>query len=134
MMITSVTHLTRYVRNEDEALAFYRDVLGFEVHTDNMMDEKKRWLTVCTKEQKSFEVVLYNPHNWLEGEAQSIALAQIGHQPLMVLGSNDIEALNKKLEAQGFTIVHPIGNMPWGRDLTFKDLYGDQVYVVQPNS
>lgn len=133
-MITSVTHITRYVRNEDEALAFYCDILGFEVHDDSMMGEKQRWLTVCAPEQKSFEVVLYNPHNWLEGEAQATALAQIGHQALLVLGTNDIHGLLKKLEQHNVSIVHPINQMPWGTDLTFKDLYGDQIYVVQPPS
>jgi catechol 2,3-dioxygenase-like lactoylglutathione lyase family enzyme len=133
-MITSVTHITRYVRNEDEALAFYRDFLGFEVHTDNMMGENKRWLTITAPQQKTFEIVLYNPHNWLEGQEQDIALSQIGHQALLVLGSNDIDALHSKLEQHNYTIVTPIGDMPWGRDMTFKDLYGDQIYVVQPNS
>ena len=133
-MITSVTHITRYVRNEDEALAFYRDVLGFEVHTDTMMDEKKRWLTLCTSNQKNFEVVLYNPHNWLEGQAQEIALAQIGHQALLVLGSDDLDSLVAKLKQNNLNIVRPIGEMPWGRDLTFKDPFGDEVYVVQPHT
>ena len=133
-MITSVTHITRFVHNEDEALAFYRDVLGFEVHTDTMMDEKKRWLTLCTANQKNFEVVLYNPHNWLEGQAQEIALAQIGHQALLVLGSDDLDGLVAKLEQHKLNIVRPIGEMPWGRDLTFKDPFGDEVYVVQPHA
>ena len=36
-MITQVTHVTRYVRDEDTTLKFYLEVLGFELHTDTGM-------------------------------------------------------------------------------------------------
>jgi catechol 2,3-dioxygenase-like lactoylglutathione lyase family enzyme len=129
-MITGVTHLTRYVRNEDEARDFYTEVLGFEVRADSPMGENRRWLTVGVPGQ-NFEVVVYNPHNWLEGEAQTKALEMIGHQPLMVLGTGDMDALVARLQTNNVTITRPIGQMPWGRDLTFLDLYGDEVYVVE---
>jgi len=134
-MITAVTHLTRYVRNEDEALAFYRDVLGFEVHTDNEMKPGTRWLTVCLPQQKDFQVVLFNPTAWMDNaESRDQALAQIGKQAQLILSTDDIDGLYKRLKEKGVQIRIEINEMPWGRDLTFNDLYGDSVYVVQPSA
>ncbi len=132
-MITAVTHVTRYVRNEDEALAYYRDVLGFELHTDNSMGPGRRWLTICLPNQKNFELVLYNPTAWMETpEAREFALSQIGKQAQLILSTDDLDDLHKRLEEHGSVIIREINQMPWGRDMTFRDLYGDTVYVVEP--
>ena len=45
-MITKLSHATIWVLDQDEALTFYRDKLGFEVRTDQTMDSGFRWLTV----------------------------------------------------------------------------------------
>jgi catechol 2,3-dioxygenase-like lactoylglutathione lyase family enzyme len=57
-MIKKMSHATIFVANQEEALAFYRDKLGFEVHTDAMVGEDFRWLTLNTKDQPDFEIVL----------------------------------------------------------------------------
>ncbi len=132
-MITQVTHVTRYVRDEDATLKFYLEVLGFELHTDTGMQGGGRWLTVNVPGNKHFEVVLSNPITWLKGEQQAEALRQIGHQAMLVLATSDIEELHAKLEAAGAKInPRGISDMPWGRDMTFHDLEGNEIYVVQP--
>ncbi len=134
-MITAVTHVTRYVRDEEEALAFYTDVLGFELNTDNSMGPGKRWLTVNAPGQKNLELVLYNVHGWMDTpEARDAALAQVGQQAMLCVGTDDIEALHAKLVSNGVRIVTPLNEMPWGRDLTFHDLYGNAIYAVQPKA
>ena len=45
-MINRLSHATIWVTDQDEALTFYRDKLGFEVRTDQTMDDGFRWLTV----------------------------------------------------------------------------------------
>ena len=49
-MIRKMSHATIFVDNQNEALEFYRDKLGFKVHTDAMVGEDFRWLTMCTDE------------------------------------------------------------------------------------
>jgi len=49
-----------YVRDADEALAFYVDKLGFRVHTD-VKNGDYRWLTVQHPEQDSFQLGLFVP-------------------------------------------------------------------------
>lgn len=57
-MITRLSHATIYVLDQEEALKFYRDKLGFEVHTDMTMDNGFRWLTVHPKGQPDLEIIL----------------------------------------------------------------------------
>ena len=49
-----------YVRDQDEALAFYVDKIGFRVHTD-VRNGTYRWLTVQHPEQPSFQLGLFTP-------------------------------------------------------------------------
>jgi len=60
-MIQSIAHVTVYVLNQDEALEFYRDKLGFEVGSDFTVDGGFRWLTVFAKAQPDLELVLAEP-------------------------------------------------------------------------
>ena len=57
-MIQRLSQTTVYVYDQDEALKFYRDKLGFEVSTDSTMDSGFRWVTVGPKLQPDFEIAL----------------------------------------------------------------------------
>src|SRR6185503_841943 len=61
LMIRRMSHATIFVNNQNEALEFYRDKLGFKVHTDAMVGPDFRWLTMCTNDQPDFEIVLLEP-------------------------------------------------------------------------
>ena len=60
-MIKRMSHATIFVNNQNEALEFYRDKLGFKVHTDAMVGDDFRWLTMCTQEEPNFEIILMEP-------------------------------------------------------------------------
>jgi len=49
-MISKMSHVSIYVMDQQEALVFYRDKLGFEVRTDATMEGGFRWLTVGPKD------------------------------------------------------------------------------------
>ena len=49
-----------YVRDQDEALAFSVEKLGFRVHTD-VRNGDYRWLTVQHPDQPSFQLGLFAP-------------------------------------------------------------------------
>lgn len=131
-MITRVTHITVYVRNDDEALAFFTDKLGFKKKMDSPMGPGgPRWLTVTPPGQSDFEVTLFNPSTWFKGEEARIASEQIGRQAMIILASDDIDADYRALKAAGITIDSGVRDLPWGRDLVFRDLYGNQYNLVQ---
>lgn len=133
-MITGITNFVRYVPDYDQALAFYRDLLGMHIVTDNSMAPgKMRWLGVGASGQTGVELVLQVPSDWMSGEALERAEAQLGKQSMICLATNDIDAVFEKLNSVGATIHREgIGQMPWGRDLSFSDPFGNEIYLVQP--
>ena len=57
-MITALSHAAIYVLDQEKALHFYRDKLGFEVRDDVKMDNGFRWLTVGPKTQPGLRIIL----------------------------------------------------------------------------
>ena len=70
-----------YVDDQDAALAFYVDKLGFRVHTD-VRNGPYRWLTVQHPEQPSFQLGLFQPGPPIHDEATAQTLrAMVARQP-----------------------------------------------------
>lgn len=123
-MITRVTHATIWVKDQDAALKFYRDTLGFRVAADNATGMPGyRWLTVAPQND-DFEIVL----NLATTQEQ---LAGVGRQGIFILTSNDIHADYAALKAKGVQFQSGINVNPWGSDFVFEDLYGNDFDVVQ---
>jgi catechol 2,3-dioxygenase-like lactoylglutathione lyase family enzyme len=68
-----------YVDDQDEALAFYVDKLGFRVHTD-VRNGPYRWLTVQHPDQPSFQLGLFAPGPPIHDEATAQTLRAHGRQ------------------------------------------------------
>ena len=80
-----------YVRDQDEALAFYVEKLGFRVHTD-VRNGDYRWLTVQHPEQPSFQLGLFKPGPPVHDAATAQALHEVvakGAMPPLVLVVNN---------------------------------------------
>src|SRR5207253_741864 len=90
-MITKMSHALIWVKDQQEALEFYRDKLGFEVDTDATVGEDFRWLTMRIKTQPGFEIILMEPKAGMmldeESAAQLRSLVDKG-----VLGGGVFEA------------------------------------------
>jgi catechol 2,3-dioxygenase-like lactoylglutathione lyase family enzyme len=128
-----VTHTMRHVPDEDQALAFYTGVLGFEVRADQMVGPNMRWLTVGVPDQPELEVVLYNPARWDSGEERDAKLRTLEHQPQLIIQTPDIDALLVRLKAAGVRLdFEEVRTLPWGRDLAFRDPGGASINAVQP--
>jgi catechol 2,3-dioxygenase-like lactoylglutathione lyase family enzyme len=78
-----MSHAAIFVLDQQEALEFYRDKLGFEVRTDATMDGGFRWLTVGPKDQPGFELILMEPNpGFMFDEATANLLAML--EPIMI--------------------------------------------------
>ena len=115
-----------YVRDQDEALAFYVDKLGFRVHTD-VRNGAYRWLTVQHPDQPSFQLGLFVPGPPVHDDATAQTLRVVvakGAMPPLVLGVDDCRAAYDRLRAAGVEFtqepVDRYGNVdagfrnPWG--------------------
>ncbi len=92
-----------YVRDQDEALAFYVEKLGFRVHTD-VQGGPLRWLTVQLPDQPSFQLGLFAPGPPLHDAATEQTLREVvakGAMPALILHVDDCEAVYRELVAKG---------------------------------
>src|SRR5580765_3116493 len=106
-MIEAVQVVGLYVRDQDEALAFYVDKLGFRVHTD-VRNGAYRWLTVQHPEQPSFQLGLFTPGPPVHDEATAQTLRAMvakGAMPPLVLSVADCRASYAQLKARGVEFI-----------------------------
>ena len=76
-----------YVRDQDEALAFYEKV-GFVVHTD-LNNGHYRWLTMQYPSQPSFQLGLFLPGPPVHDEATELACRLVTQPPLRAVGRRE---------------------------------------------
>lgn len=96
-----------YVRDQEEALAFYVGKLGFRVHTD-AGGGHYRWLTVQHPEQPSFQLGLFAPESPMLDAASAQALRELvakGAMPPLVLRVDDCRATCEQLRARGVEVT-----------------------------
>ncbi|WP_448334177.1 VOC family protein, partial [Streptomyces sp. DSM 41534] len=86
----------------EESLAFYRDVLGFEVRLDVGKD-KMRWITVGPPNQPDTSVVLYPPFatpGLTDDERRTIAeMMAKGTFGTLLLATKDLDSTFEKVQA-----------------------------------
>jgi predicted enzyme related to lactoylglutathione lyase len=112
-MITQVNFVSINVRDQQRALEFYRDKLGFSVETDTAMDPNDpagaRWIEVRPPGAQT-QLVLYKE----EDESK------IGDSRC-VLTCDDIQKTYEELTAKGVEFVKPPSQEFWGWFAEFKD-------------
>jgi uncharacterized glyoxalase superfamily protein PhnB len=119
----------------DTALAFYRDVLGFEVRTD-VGYQGMRWITVGPPEQPDVSIVLHPPAadpGITEDERRTIAeMMAKGTYAGLNLATKDLDATFEQLQAAGAEIVQEPIDQPYGvRDCAVRDPAGNLLRVAQ---
>lgn len=122
-----------YVRDQDEALAFYVDKLGFRVHTD-VGNGDYRWLTVQHPEQPSFQLGLFKPGPPVLDEATAQAVRAIvakGAMPPLVLSVSDCRAAHARLQALGVEFTQEPVERYGTVDAGFRDPSGNGWKMIQ---
>ncbi|MFD2840888.1 VOC family protein [Populibacterium corticicola] len=119
----------------DASLAFYRDVLGFEVRLD-VGYESMRWITVGPPNQPDTAIVLH-PAGLGEGltdeeSAMLTALVAKGGYFGVNLATDDLDATFARLEARGADIVQEPISQDYGvRDAAFRDPAGNLIRIQE---
>jgi catechol 2,3-dioxygenase-like lactoylglutathione lyase family enzyme len=107
------------VADQQRALEFYRDVLGFEVRADNGFGDQ-RWLSVAPAGSE----VDFTLHLPFPGRSDS------GWQQGIVLHTDDIAAVVSRLRSGGVDVADPEA-MPWGTQAQFSDPDGNGFVLLQ---
>jgi len=137
-MIRKMSHATIFVNNQNEALEFYRDKLGFKVHTDAMVGEDFRWLTMCTNDDPDFEIILLEPKPGMmmdeETTQQLRAIMNKGVLGAGVFVADDCRKTYEELTAKGVQFLSPPAERPYGIEAVFKDNSGNWFSLTQPSA
>lgn len=121
-----------YVRDQDEALAFYEKV-GFRVHTD-ARNGSYRWLTVQHPDQPSFQLGLFVPGPPVHDAATAAALAELvakGAMPALVLTVDDCRAAHARMAAAGVEFTQEPIDRFGTVDAGFRDPSGNGWKLIQ---
>ena len=122
-----------YVRDQDEALAFYVGKLGFRVHTD-VRNGDYRWLTVQHPEQPSFQLGLFAPGPPVHDAATAQTLRAVvakGAMPPLVLSVADCRAAYDRLLAKGVEFTQEPVERYGTVDAGFRDPSGNGWKMIQ---
>ncbi|MGW0217010.1 VOC family protein [Micromonospora chokoriensis] len=119
----------------EASLAFYRDVLGFEVRLD-VGYEGMRWITVGPVGQPSTAIVLHPPAanpGITDDERQTILeLMAKGSYFGVNLATSDLDATFAKLEGSDAEVVQEPTEQPYGvRDCAFRDPAGNMIRIQE---
>ncbi|HEU4927319.1 MAG TPA: VOC family protein [Vicinamibacterales bacterium] len=126
-MITALSHTTIWVLDQDEALEFYTQKLGFELNTDATMDDF-RWLTVSPPGQPDYELVLSVPGAPMmdEQSAEQVkALVAKGALGAGAFETDDCRRTFDELSARGVTFLSEPTERFYGIEATFRDNSGN---------
>ena len=122
-----------YVRDQDEALAFYVGKLGFRVHTD-VKNGDYRWLTVQHPDQPSFQLGLFYPGAPMLDSATAETLRALvakGAMPPLVLTVADCRAAYAKMNAHGVEFTQEPVDRFGTVDAGFRDPSGNGWKMIQ---
>ena len=125
-----------WVHDQDEALAFYTQKLGWEVRSDVTMEGWGfRWLVVGPVGHPDVGLVLMSipgpPMLDADSSTQLAELVAKGAGGTLFVTTDDCQATYDELSARGVVFNDPPTPQPYGIDTSFRDPSGNNVRVTQ---
>jgi uncharacterized glyoxalase superfamily protein PhnB len=126
-----------WVHDQDEALAFYTEKLGFEVRSDATLPELGdfRWLTVSPAGQPDVAITLMaipGPPVMDDDVANQVrSLMATGFAGAIFLTTEDCQASYEELKARGVEFSEEPEERPYGIDAGFRDPSGNSFRLTQ---
>lgn len=119
------------VRRYDDAIAFYRDRLGFELVEDTPLGDHKRWVVVRPRGSGQAAVLLAQASS---PEQAAVVGGQTGGRVFLFLQTDDLDRDHRLYRSRGVEFVREPTAMPYGRVAVFKDLYGNLWDLIEPSA
>jgi catechol 2,3-dioxygenase-like lactoylglutathione lyase family enzyme len=119
----------------DASLAFYRDILGFEVRND-VGHGKMRWITVGPADQPGTSIVLAPPAadpGITDDERRTIAeMMAKGTYAIILMATKDLDRTFERLQASDAEVVQEPTEQPYGvRDCALRDPTGNLIRIQE---
>src|SRR3954469_14253490 len=128
-MQQKIAHIAIVVRDYDEAIHFYTEILSFNLVGDTKLSDTKRWVIVAPKGSDGCNLLLAKA-------ASEEQISRIGNQTggrvFLFLYTDDFWKDYRNLQAKGVVFVREPLNESYGTVSVFKDLYGNLWDLIQP--
>ena len=119
------------VKDYDDALNYYINVLDFELVEDTVLSPEKRWVVIKPKNSTAQGCNLLlaragNPHQ------ENFIGNQTGGRVFLFLYTDNIQRDHEMLQKHNVKIVRPPSEEEYGTVLVFSDLYGNLWDLIEP--
>jgi lactoylglutathione lyase len=125
-----VGYVAVVVRDYDEAIAWYRDVLGFELIEDTVLSPEKRWVLVAPPGSRGTRLLLARAAT--PEQATRIG-NQTGGRVFLFLHTDDFWRDYNEFRAKGVRFIRDPKDETYGTVAVFEDLYGNRWDLLQLN-
>jgi catechol 2,3-dioxygenase-like lactoylglutathione lyase family enzyme len=133
-MDLKVSHVFIDVHDQDEALKFYRDVLGFDVTSDVVFDGVNRWLTVSPHGQPEVAIMLQKVGMGRPEPDRQVLRELLAKGSLngLIIRTDDLDGVFEMVSKSGAEVLQEPIDQPYGvRDCAFRDPSGNDVRFAQ---
>lgn len=128
-MTQSIATISLVVAEYDEAIAFYCDIVGFNLITDTDMGGGKRWVVVAPPVQSGAQLLLAKATN----PAQVAAIGnQGGGRVMFFLNTTQFARDHAAMVERGVCFLESPRHEPYGVVAVFEDLYGNKWDLIEP--
>ncbi len=131
-MKNHIGQIALLVKDYDEAIEYYKNVLGFKLVEDTLLSDTKRWVVIEPSGSNNQGCKLL-----LAKASDEIQLKFVGNQSggrvFLFLYTNDFEEFYNNLIDHSVEIVNGPRVEDYGKVLVFKDLYGNLWDLIQKN-
>lgn len=118
-MISHIRHVSVPVSDQDRAVAFYTDVLEFELVADELQDDGSRWIELRIPNTKAKLVLFAVDAPDFQGQPSNIVYA-----------TEDLHTTCEALKERGVVFTRHIVETEWGAYAQFLDPEGNEFVVV----
>jgi predicted enzyme related to lactoylglutathione lyase len=127
-MIEKIGHITILVKDQDDALKFYTEKLGFKKCEDTMLGEGMRWVTVAPKNQPDLKITFVRADS--REKLKSLG-KQAGDHVFLTLETDNCAKDYDAMKAKGVKFMGKPANQPYGTEVVLEDLYGNLFDLIQ---
>ncbi|NHT74522.1 VOC family protein [Rhizobiaceae bacterium CRRU44] len=128
-MQQTIARITLVVPDYDDAIAFYRDSLGFELLEDLDMGDGKRWVVLRPRGARETALLIAKA----DGAAQAAAIGnQTGGRVAFFLHTDDFARDHAAMLAKGVAFREEPRHEPYGTVAVFADPFGNLWDLLQP--
>lgn len=130
-MERSLVAVSLLVRDYDEAIRFFTEVLGFSLLEDHPLGGGKRWVRVSPGAGAGASLILAKASG---AEQEARVGDQCGGRVMFFLHTADFQTDHQRLAALGVHFTETPREEPYGTVAVFLDLYGNKWDLIQPRS